>query len=76
MIQQISALYEDHLHIGLLFDFLEIRPVLADPHQPVAVPVQLRKGLRLEGVSFAYPEAMSLPSKISIWNLGPARSWR
>jgi ATP-binding cassette, subfamily B, bacterial len=55
MIQQISALYEDHLHLGLLFDFLEIRPDLTDPPRPVAAPVLLRRGLRLERVSFRYP---------------------
>ncbi len=55
MVQQISALYEDHLYLGLLFDFLEIKPVLADPPHPVPVPVPLRQGLRLEKVSFRYP---------------------
>ena len=55
MIQQISALYQDHLHLGLLFDFLEIGPDLTDPPRPVPVPLHVGNGLRLERVSFRYP---------------------
>lgn len=55
IVQQISRLYEDHLYIGLLFEFLDIRPVLTDPPQPVAVPTRPREGLVFEGVGFRYP---------------------
>ncbi len=55
VVQQISTLYEDQLYLGLLFEFLDIRPALAEPAQPVEVPAALSDGLRLEGVSFRYP---------------------
>ena len=55
VVQQISTLYEDQLYLGLLFEFLDIRPALAEPAEPLDVPAGLRDGLRLEGVSFRYP---------------------
>lgn len=55
VVQQISTLYEDQLYLGLLFEFLDIRPALAEPAQPLEVPAALSDGLRLEGVSFRYP---------------------
>lgn len=55
VVQQISTLYEDQLYIALLFEFLDIRPTLTDPPEPLSVPVPIRDGLRLEGVGFRYP---------------------
>ncbi|EWH00317.1 ABC transporter ATP-binding protein [Halomonas sp. BC04] len=55
LVQQIAKLYEDHLYVGLLFEFLDIRPAIADPEDPMAVPDQLREGIRFEQVGFHYP---------------------
>jgi ATP-binding cassette, subfamily B, bacterial len=55
LVHQLSKLYEDHLYMGLLFEFLDIRPEIAEPSQPAAVPATIREGIRFEGVGFQYP---------------------
>ncbi len=55
VVQQVSTLYEDQLYLGLLFEFLDVRPALVEPRNPRSIPAALRDGLRVEGVSFRYP---------------------
>lgn len=55
MVQQTSQLYEDNLYLGLLFEYLDIQPVLADPIAPAPIPAALQTGLRLRDVGFTYP---------------------
>ncbi|HKK29672.1 MAG TPA: ABC transporter ATP-binding protein, partial [Alphaproteobacteria bacterium] len=55
IVSQISRFYEDHLYLGMLFEFLEIRPSLVSPDEPQPVPEQLTEGLAMENVSFTYP---------------------
>lgn len=59
LVQRISQLYEDHLYLGLLFEFLDTRPKLATPAVPVPVPEPIRQGIVLEKVGFTYPGAGS-----------------
>jgi len=55
VVNQISRFYEDHLYLGMLFEFLEIRPSLVSPSDPRSLPEQLSQGIALENVSFTYP---------------------
>lgn len=55
LVGQLSKLYEDHLYIGLLFEFLDVRPVIAEPDVPKRLPERMREGVSLENVSFRYP---------------------
>ena len=55
LVQQLSKLYEDHLYVGLLFEFLDIRPDIAEPEEPHEVPAAPSKGVCFENVSFCYP---------------------
>ncbi|AMD00399.1 ABC transporter ATP-binding protein [Halomonas chromatireducens] len=55
LVQQLSKLYEDHLYIGLLFEFLDIRPSISEPEHPVKVPGVLSSGVAFENVGFSYP---------------------
>ncbi|WP_445004277.1 ABC transporter ATP-binding protein [Halomonas mongoliensis] len=55
LVQQLSKLYEDHLYMGLLFEFLDIAPEIAGPAHPVALPEAIRDGIRFEKVGFQYP---------------------
>lgn len=55
LVQQLSKLYEDHLYIGLLFEFLDIRPSIAEPEHPAKVPGAPSEGVSFENVGFSYP---------------------
>ncbi|MDR5906859.1 ABC transporter ATP-binding protein [Franzmannia qiaohouensis] len=55
LVQQLSKLYEDHLYVGLLFEFLDIRPAIAEPEVPREVPAEPREGVCFENVGFCYP---------------------
>ncbi|MFO1420844.1 MAG: ABC transporter ATP-binding protein [Candidatus Competibacteraceae bacterium] len=57
LLGNVSQFYEDHLYIGQLFEFLDIRPVIADPVHPAPIPRPMTQGLRLDGVGFQYPNA-------------------
>ncbi len=55
LVQQLSKLYEDHLYMGLLFEFLDIRPEISEPSHPETIPKPLQEGIRFEKVGFQYP---------------------
>jgi len=55
LVQQLSKLYEDHLYMGLLFEFLDIRPVIAEPAHPVPISEPPQEGIHFDRVSFHYP---------------------
>src|SRR5262249_24511197 len=43
------------LFLGNLFEFLALRPRVADPPRPAAAPLTLQTGIRFDGVTFRYP---------------------
>ena len=55
IVGQISRFYEDHLYIGLLFEFLDVRPAVQSPPDPKPIPAKLRQGVVFENVNFSYP---------------------
>ncbi|QVL50044.1 MAG: ABC transporter ATP-binding protein [Thiocapsa sp.] len=55
VVRQISTLYEDHLYLGVLFEFLDIRPGIQDLENPLPLPNPMHEGIHLDGVSFRYP---------------------
>ncbi|MCH8476714.1 MAG: ABC transporter ATP-binding protein/permease [Wenzhouxiangella sp.] len=56
LINQISRFYEDHLYIGLLFEFLNIRPGIRSASDPAELPGRdAPLTVTLEGVNFRYP---------------------
>ncbi|EWH01131.1 ABC transporter ATP-binding protein [Halomonas sp. BC04] len=55
VVRQLSQLYEDHLYVGLLFEFLDIRPAIAEPVRPLPVPEPMHEGIRFEQIGFSYP---------------------
>ncbi|WP_168013150.1 ABC transporter ATP-binding protein [Halomonas salinarum] len=55
LVGQLSRLYEDHLYIGLLFEFLDVRPIVSEPDYPLPLPTRMSTGVRFENVSFCYP---------------------
>lgn len=55
LVGQLSKLYEDHLYIGLLFEFLDVRPIISEPTLPKPLPARMRQGVSFENVGFRYP---------------------
>ncbi|RCV91005.1 ABC transporter ATP-binding protein [Billgrantia montanilacus] len=55
LVFQLSRLYEDHLYIGLLFEFLDVRPVISEPILPKPLPTRMNDGVCFENVGFLYP---------------------
>ena len=53
----ISKVYEDHLYIGQLFDFLDVKPTLTQLASPLGVPRPMMKGVVMENVTFQYPNS-------------------
>jgi ATP-binding cassette subfamily B protein len=56
LVGQLSRLYEDHLYLGLLFAFLDLPDRMVRPVVPLPVPARVVDAIRLEGVSFRYPD--------------------
>jgi len=54
LVSQISRLYEDHLYLGLVFDFLDIRPAIASG-QGKPIPPESPGLIEIRNVSFRYP---------------------
>ena len=56
MLLTTSELYEQALYLDDLFVFFAMRPRVARPENPVAVPRPIREGFELRDVWFRYPE--------------------
>jgi ATP-binding cassette subfamily B protein len=55
LLDNVRDLYAHSLFLGSLFEFLSLKPRLADPPAPVPVPAVLREGIRFQQVTFRYP---------------------
>jgi ATP-binding cassette subfamily B protein len=59
-LRALAGLYEDHLFLTNLYEFLDLRRKLAEPARPAAVPRPMRSGIVFEGVSFHYGAKQAL----------------
>lgn len=50
-----NALYEDQLFLKNLFLFLDLKPQIPVPEEPVPLPEKFRHELRVENITFTYP---------------------
>lgn len=51
----LAGLYEDNLFLTTLYEFLDLKPVLKEPLNPVPVPEVMKEGISFEHVGFCYP---------------------
>jgi ATP-binding cassette, subfamily B, bacterial len=56
MLGSLSELYECHLFLSSLYDFLDLEPRVVAPAEPRPMPQPLRTGLVFDRVSFHYPK--------------------
>lgn len=57
LLDNVGAIYANTLFLGDLFEFLDLKPSMKEPAQPVATPERLTTGIQLEGVAFRYPDS-------------------
>ena len=50
-----NAIYEDQLFLKNLFQFLDLKPAIAVPENPVPIPTPLKNEIRIEDLTFTYP---------------------
>jgi ATP-binding cassette, subfamily B, bacterial len=50
-----ASLYEDNQYLAYLFEFLQLKPNLVEPANPVPVPRPMQEGIVFDRVSFQYP---------------------
>jgi len=55
VLQGLAGLYENNLFLSYLYEFLDFKPLVKEPDEPVAVPKKAWHGVRFENVSFRYP---------------------
>jgi len=53
----ITTLYDDHLFLRDFFQFLDTKPAIAAPENPVPLPDTPLEEIRLDSISFTYPGA-------------------
>ena len=57
LVGSLSGIYENHLFLSNLFQFLELDHHITTPEQPLPFPKEIREGIRFEQVSFRYPDS-------------------
>ncbi len=50
-----AELYEDNLFLMTLYEFLDLKPNVKEPPNPVPVPAVIKEGISFENVEFHYP---------------------
>ena len=55
VLRSIGGLYENHLYLSNLFEYLEQGPEIVAPAEPKPVRTPMLSGVRFESVSFQYP---------------------
>jgi ATP-binding cassette subfamily B protein len=55
MLGGLAGLYEDNLFLSNLYEFLDLKPKVVEPHHPRPVPQPLQTGIVFDRVSFQYP---------------------
>lgn len=57
LVKAVSGIYENHLFLSNLFQFLELEHCIQSPSHPVPFPSEIMDGIRFDNVSFSYPGA-------------------
>lgn len=55
LLSGLSGLYEDNLFLTTLYEFLDLKPTVKEPSNPVPVPEAMKEGISFEHVEFYYP---------------------
>jgi ATP-binding cassette, subfamily B, bacterial len=54
-VQNVGEIYSNSFFLGDLFEFMELKPQVTEPENPLPFPEHLQDGIRFENVTFQYP---------------------
>ncbi|MDJ1173970.1 ABC transporter ATP-binding protein [Roseofilum capinflatum] len=57
LLSSFAGLYENSLFLSHLYEFLDLKPTIANPIYPQWVPQPIKQSLKFENVSFQYPHS-------------------
>jgi len=60
LLQNVGQVYSNMLFLSNLFEFLDLETQVMDPSQPSQMPEPLTEGIRLDRVTFRYPDTKRL----------------
>jgi ATP-binding cassette subfamily B protein len=58
LLQNVGKIYSNSLFLGNLFEFLDLKPQIVDPADPLPAPLSLRTGIRFHNLTFRYPHSV------------------
>lgn len=67
----LGALYEDNLFLSTFSEFVELEDRVVAPASSTPVPSPIRNGLRVQGVSFRYPNSLEPALQDANLEVGP-----
>jgi ATP-binding cassette subfamily B protein len=62
-LSSLVGLYENNLFLNTLFQFLDLKPKVEEPSNPVPVPREIKSGISFEHVGFSYPKTDTMVLK-------------
>lgn len=67
----LAGLYEHNLFLNQFYGFLDLKPQIATPANPISPPRPMRKGIEIKSVSFKYPLSEKAALKGIDLEIGP-----
>ncbi|MBI5217555.1 MAG: ABC transporter ATP-binding protein [Bacteroidia bacterium] len=66
ILSSLAGLYEDNLFLSNLYVFLNLKPKIVNPENPVPFPSPIKKGIELHNVCFCYPNSTEVLKDITL----------
>jgi ATP-binding cassette subfamily B protein len=57
LLGNVGQILSNSLYLGNLFSFLDLKPQVVDPKEPIPAPLRLRSGISFKQVTFRYPKS-------------------
>lgn len=73
ILHSLAGLYEDQLFLSHFYQFLELKPSIVSPENPVNLPQKLNYGVSFKDVSFCYPNSEKFALKEIDFELPPGK---
>ncbi len=71
ILKNLADLYENNLFLSYLYEFLDVKSHVTDPHEPQPIPKQPNHGIAFNRVWFRYPDTDQMILKDITFNIKP-----